>query len=91
MQSWPAKDPNENLDYQFDWSDRLVTGETITASDFILESGNVTLGVETYSGALTTVWISGGTHGTTSVITNRITTSASRIYDESAKLRIRNK
>lgn len=91
MHSWPTKDPNEVLDYQIDWTDRLVTGETITTSDFILESGNVTLGTETYSGAVTTVWISGGTHGSTSVITNRITTSASRIYDESARLRIRNK
>lgn len=91
MQSWPSKDPNENLDYQFDWSDRLVTGETISTSDFIKESGDVTLGAEDFSGALTTLWVSGGTHGSVSVITNRITTSAGRVYDESAKLRVRNK
>lgn len=96
MDTWPNKDPNEVLDYQFDWAataaqggPRLVTAETITASTFTRASGDVTIDSQSYSGAVTTVWLSGGTEGSVSVITNRIVTSAGRTYDQSARLRIR--
>lgn len=91
MDSWPAKDPDETVDYQVDWTDRLEVGETIAASEFILESGDVVLGDMDVVGAFTTVWISGGTLGTVSVVTNRITTSNTppRVWDKSAKLRVR--
>jgi hypothetical protein len=91
MQSWPAKDPDEELDYQVDWTLRLAAGETIATSTFILAEGDVVLGDTNITGAFTTVWISGGTAGGVNTITNRITTSASRTYDKSAKLRIRSK
>lgn len=91
MHSWPAKDPGEMLDYQFNWTQRLEQGETITSSLIELLSGDVTLSSESYLGAVTTVWISGGTVGTSSVINNKITTSDGRVYEESAKLRIREK
>lgn len=89
VESWPSKDPDEILDYLFNWTARLVTGETISTSVMLLASGTVTLGVATIVGTTTKVWISGGTAGGVSVVTNRITTSASRTYEESAKLRIR--
>lgn len=89
MYTWPTKDPNEVVDYQFDWTHRLATGETILTSQFIKESGDVTLGSTNITGAVTTVWISGGTTGTVSILTNRITTSGGRTWDESAKLRVR--
>lgn len=91
MNNWPPKDPNEVLDYQFDWTDRLQVGETIVTSDFILAEGTVTIGSETFVGALCTVWLSGGTEGSINILTNRITTSVGRTYDESAKLKIRTK
>ena len=93
MDSWPHKDPDETADYQFDWSARLETGETIASSEFILESGDVVLGDKDVVDAVTTIWLSGGTVGTISVITNRVTTSnvPPRIWDKSAKLRIRSK
>lgn len=91
MISWPPKDPNEVLDYQVDWSDRLVSGETILTSNFTVAEGDVVKDSQGFSGALTTVWLSGGTAGTRSVLTNRITTSAARTYDESTRLAIRNK
>ena len=89
MHTWPSKDPDEELDYQFDWSERLEVGETISASTFILASGSVTLADPAVAGGLTTIWITGGEAGEVNTITNRVTTSAGRIYDESAKLRIR--
>lgn len=91
MQSWPSKDPNEVLDYQMDWSDRLQVGETIVTSNFTIAEGDVVKDSQSVSGALTTVWLSAGTEGVVNLITNRITTSSARTYDESAKLRIRSK
>lgn len=91
MISWPPKDPNEVLDYQVDWSDRLLVGETIVTSNFTVAEGDVVKDSQGVSGALTTVWLSGGTVGTRCVITNRITTSAARTYDESTRLAVRNK
>jgi hypothetical protein len=89
MQSWPSKDPNEVLDYQFDWTDRLVTSETITTSTFIVAEGSVTTSNPSILAGFTTVWIAGGVAGEVNTITNRIVTNQGRTYDESAKLRIR--
>lgn len=89
MQSWPSKDPQEVLDYQFDWTARLAASETITTSTFLLESGSVVLGTSSIVGALTKIWLSGGTLGEVNVITNRIVTNQARTYDSSANLRIR--
>ena len=89
MQRWPSKDPDEVLDYQFDWSARLAAGETISTSTFILEEGSVTIDSESFNGGLTTVWLSGGGVGDKCVLTNRVVTSEARTYDESATLRVR--
>jgi hypothetical protein len=89
MQSWPTKDPDEILDYQFNWADRLEEGETIFTSTFIVGEGDVEISDPEVNGALTKVWVSGGTAGSRNVVTNRITTSAGRVYDYSAALRIR--
>ena len=89
MQSWPSKDPEEVLDYQFDWTSRMATSESISSSTFILTFGSVTLASPSVVGATTTIWASGGELGEVNIITNRIVTNRGRTYDESAKLRIR--
>lgn len=89
MQSWPSKDPNEVLDYRFDWTSRLATSETISTSTFIVAEGSVTLANPSILDGKTTVWLSGGTLGEVNVITNRIVTNQGRTYDESARLRVR--
>lgn len=91
MASWPTKDPDEVLDYQVDWTNRLQVGETISTCDFSVVSGAVTINSEGNVGALATVWLSGGTAGELCSILNRITTSAGRTYDQTVKLRIRTK
>lgn len=91
MLTWPPKDPNEVLDYDIDWTDRLEDGETISSSTFTVSSGDVEIDSDTDAAGVTTVWLSGGTDNTTCVILNRITTSEGRTYDQSVKLRIRSK
>ncbi len=89
MLTWPAKDPDEVLDYQVDWSERLETSETISTSNFTVATGTVVKDSQSVAGGLTTVWLSGGTLGELCTILNRITTSQGRIYDETVRLRIR--
>lgn len=95
MASWPAKDPDEVLDYRLDWTDRLES-ETISTSEWIVADGDVEIldtapheagidGLETY------VWLSGGTLGETCEVTNRIVTSASRTRDFTTRLKIKAK
>lgn len=93
MSSWPLpKDPDEELDYQFDWSARLVAGETISSSTFISSgSSSIILDRNAISGGLTTFWARGGAAGEAVQITNRIVTSAGRKYDKTATLRIQNR
>jgi hypothetical protein len=94
MLTWPTKDPDEVLDYKLNWADAedpaLETGETILTSTFVVVSGDVVIDSSSFvASGLTTVWLSGGTEGTSCVIRNRVTTSGGRTYDASRRLRIR--
>lgn len=86
--SWPAKDPEENLDYKIDWSERLDEGDTIVNSVWIVPSG-ITNGAMTMTATETTIWLSGGSLNTTYEIANRVTTAAGRIMDQTVRLPIR--
>ena len=76
------KDPDAELDYGFDWSDWLATGETITASAWTVPDG-ITEESKAFSDTATEIWLSGGTAGTSYTLQNEITTSAGRIDERS--------
>lgn len=88
--SWSPKDPDEILDYDIDWSDRLGD-DTISNSSWTLVSGTVVIGTTQISDTATKVWLSGGMLGETCYIENLITTAGGRTYDQTVKLRIRAK
>ncbi len=95
------KDPNAKLDYTFDWSDWMPTGDTITASAFTIEtiSGDASPLISSSSPAesfsasssTTTLWLEDGTAGNTYVVTNQITTSDGRISENSIVIIIEDK
>lgn len=103
MLVWPPKDPNEVLDYRLSWS--LSSAETITSSVFTIVAGSVAIQSQSYTNTNTTitppatvaiptvstVWLTGGTAGEACTILNRIVTSSGRTYDQSVRLRIRDK
>lgn len=95
MDVWPFKDPNETLDYGFNWAaKRLEDGETIVTSTWAIADGTVTKAVspiETSENGITKVWLQGGTLGETCIITNTVLTSVGRIREWSAKLKIKTK
>lgn len=87
--SYPSyiRDKDSRLDYIWDWTAWLTGSETITAVTWVLETGIV----NDHTSATTTsatIWLTGGTAGTTYLVTCRISTSAGRIDDRSAKIKV---
>ena len=97
MKQWPApKDPQEVKDYGVNWEPLLGSmndDDTILTSEWVVDDDEtLTIDSDTISDDLqsTTVWLSGGTLGTARV-TNTVTTSGGRTYEQTTKLRIREK
>lgn len=87
--SWPIKDPDEKLDYDLDWTERLAT-DTITTSTWIVPVGLVSE-EETFTATSTVIWLTGGTLGASYDILNRIETVGGRIMDQTVTLEIDSK
>jgi hypothetical protein len=87
--TFDPKDPQEKLDYQFDWASKfLASGETISATTWTLTSG-ITKDSDTKTTGTTTIWLTGGTDGSDYDITNKITSSAGRIFERTATIPVR--
>ena len=84
------KDPDAKLDYQWDWSDWLDSGDEIASAVFTVPSGltNVSNSKTTTTA---TIWLSGGTAGETYEIACEITTAQTRIDERTVCIRVRHK
>lgn len=71
------KDPNAILDYAFDWSGWLETGETISSHVVTVGTG-LTKDSDSESSGIVTVWLSSGTAQAHYAIACKIVTSSSR-------------
>lgn len=102
---WPNKDPDEVLDYDIDWTNRLysaaelalvaagqtvVPADTIATSTFTLPVG-ITANSTSNTTTATKVWISGGAEGMSYSILNEIVTAGGRRMDQTVKLKIKSK
>lgn len=81
------KDADARKDYLNDWSTWLPEGDTITASEWITPEG-ITATDEDHDGTTAWVWLSGGTTGQAYLVTNRVTTAAGRVEDETLIVKI---
>ena len=70
------KDPQAKLDYQVDWSAWLTT-DTIKTSTWLVPAG-ITKAADSHTTTTATIWLSGGSVGTTYSIANHIVTDAGR-------------
>lgn len=88
---WEApKDPDERKDYMVIWTD-LLAGDTISASQWTVPvSSELIVESESFADDTTTIWLSGGKIGTHALL-NRVTTTGSRIYDQTVKLYVQHK
>lgn len=89
MLNWPDKDPNEVLDYQLNWTERL-DGDTIDVSTWIVPDGLVEDSSSNTTSA-STIWLSGGVLGERYTLTNRVETAGGRVMDQSVRIKIKEK
>lgn len=92
--AWDAKDPNDVDSFQIDWSERL-TSETISTSAWTIDPADGTTPLTQNSASntttRTTIWLSGGDEDETYELTNRITTTAGRTFDQTVKLKVKSR
>lgn len=86
-ESW-IKDPDAVLDYQIDWSSWLATGETIATSTWTVSTG-ITKDSDSNDTTSATIWLSGGTAGTSYTCTNQIVTNQSRTEERTIRIDVR--
>lgn len=84
------KDPDEEIFEGFDWTQRLVEGETISASTWEVGAG-ITGTSGTYTDYETEIELTGGTAGSTVLVTNRITTTEGAVFQRSFKVLVVNR
>ena len=83
----PLKDPSAVLDYVFDWTEWLATGETITDHTITADTG-ITVDSSTEASGKVTVWLSGGTAGINYKVACLITTSAGRTDERTIWIKV---
>lgn len=81
--NWPAKDPADVLDYEFDISPALVGNEgdaiaTLTVNISPNAPGDLALSSAAADGAVAVLWLSGGQAGSVYLVTIAITTTSGR-------------
>ena len=84
------KDPSAVLDWMFDWSDWLASGETITDHTITGETG-ITVDSSTENAGKVTVWLSGGTAGENYKVACLIETSAGRTDERTIWIKVTNR
>lgn len=88
-----TKDPNDVLDYSFDWSQWLQSGETINGLTVIASPG-IVVNTTSYTNTSSTAWLSGGVAGaagTPYTVEHRITTNQGRTKNLTMYIRVLNK
>ncbi len=83
----PLKDPSAILDYVFDWTEWLATGETITDHTITADTG-ITVDSSTEDAGKVTVWLSGGTAGINYKVACLVETSAGRTDERTLWIRV---
>lgn len=83
------KDPDAVLDYDIDWSTWLGA-DTIADVDWTADTG-ITIASDSFTTTIATVWLSGGTAGTTYNVTCHITTAGSREDDRTIQFYVLNR
>jgi hypothetical protein len=81
------KDPDAVLDYEFDWSDWLPSGDTIASAVVEAETG-IVIDSQANTSTAVTVWLSGGTANTGYEVTCHITTAEARQDDRTITIHV---
>lgn len=92
MASPVSKDPDEVVDFVRDWSPGLAPGDAIASSTWAVPAGITKLEqaprVSSHDDTTTTVWLSGGSAGTTYECVNRVQTTGGRTYERTLRVAV---
>lgn len=90
-----VKDPQEVLDYGFDWNDTddpwLETGDTVSTSTWSIQPAGLTEDSNSKTDTTTMIWLSGGTVGSKYKVSNRIVTADGRTAERSFYVKVESK
>ena len=91
LPAWPAKDPADVLDYQFDIAPALTgnDGDALATLDVAISPaapGDLSLASAVADGARAVLWLQGGQAGTTYTVTLTVGTQAGRTLSRSVLL-----
>jgi hypothetical protein len=88
-----SKRPHEVLDYVFDFSRWLSTGDKILSATATITptpaTGTAQIGSTTFDDMTATAWVSAGADGETAEITVKVTTDLGRTKEAVLRLRIK--
>lgn len=84
------KDPQAELDYAFDWTDWLGSGEALSGTSWTVPAGLTKIS-ETYTPYVSVCRIGGGAVGTSYIVTCRITTNQGEVDRRSLLLTVDNR
>lgn len=87
MRVW-TKDPQAVLDWAFDWSNWLAPGEVISGTPVVTVDSGLVKDSQSNTGSRVTVWLSGGTSGTTYKVACRVTTDQGRTDERTIGIRV---
>lgn len=87
----PYLDPDETLDFIWDWSKRFAPGETISGDVTWIVPGGITKQDQTQTTTAATIWLTGGTIDQDYDITCRVATNQGRTMDYTKMIRCRAK
>jgi len=83
-----TKTSNEVKNYTVDWADETTdVSDTIDSSGFVVPTG-ITKDDDSNSTTTATIWLSGGRHGVTYVITNQVVTVGGKTLEQSFTVEI---
>lgn len=86
-----SQDPDEVLDYTLDWSEWLVDGDVISSATASGDAGLTVGGTVSFTTTTTTVWLSGGSAGSSYDVAVHVVTAGGREGDRSITLQIKEK
>jgi hypothetical protein len=81
------KDADAVLDWTFDWSEWLHSGEVIVSSLITPDTG-LTIDSSSHGDTSVVAWVSGGTPGNVYRVASRVTTSDGRTDERSINVRV---
>lgn len=85
------KDPQEVLDYSFDWSKWLAEDNDTISSHTMSADPGITVDSSSHTNTKATVWLSGGADDAKYQITNQIVTTMGRTAERTMTIFVTNK